>query len=123
MRKYESMMSKSEWVAPSLKVGDIAVVLHCYNAQSDDANFSDVLCGDTKVVAIKKNGTVVLRNGDMFFADGYGHAKNKACVLSTHHALDRLPDGKLPVDAFTGRTIARPATRAGHYLTFAKGPY
>ena len=123
MRKYESMMSKSEWKAPSLKVGDIAVVLHSHNAKGADANFTDLICGNTQVQRVQKNGTVVLANGFKFHADGYGHAKNGACVISTHHALDRDWNGKLPTDAFTGKTIARPAMRAGHYLTFAKGPY
>jgi hypothetical protein len=118
MRKYESMMSKSEWVAPSLQVGDIAVVLHSYNAHAEDANFSDLTCGNTRVLRVQPNGTVVLANGFKFHATGYGHARNAACVISTRHALDRLPNGKLPADAFTGKTITRPATRDGHYLTF-----
>lgn len=117
-RKYPSMMSKAEWVAPTnLKVGDLAVVLHSYNSRSPDANFGDLLCGVTTVTRIKKNGTAVLLNGMEFSSDGYGLAKNNACVLSTRHALDRTADGKLPVDA-DGKSITRPAIRDGHHCDF-----
>lgn len=93
-RKYPSMMPKAEWRAPTdLKVGDRAVVLHGYRPKSSEANFSDVICGDTTVVAIDAKGSVTLRNGDRFHATGYGYSRNGAMVLSDRHAIERLPNG------------------------------
>ncbi len=117
-RKYPSMMEKSEWEVPKLVVGDIAVVLHGYRAKDDDAVFSDLICGDTRVIEIKKNGTIVLANGFKFHPNGYGHATNNACVISVRHALDRTPSGELSTDA-SGNRLSIPAQRDGHYLTFS----
>ena len=72
-------------VAPSLKVGDCAIVLFCNKL---DQCF-DISCGNTTVVEIKKNGTVVLQNGFKFHANGQGHARNNACLLSDRTAVKR----------------------------------
>lgn len=74
--------NKSEWSVPSPSVGDKVNVIFSYTAKSNEAIFSDVQCGDTTVVEVKRNGTVVLANNMMFHKNGYGHAKNNNCVMA-----------------------------------------
>ncbi len=116
MREYSMFMEKAVWKAPkNLKIGERAVVLHGYDGKENDAHFCDVSCGDTTVVEIRKNGTVVLANGYKFHADGTGYADNKAMVLSDRHAIDRDKNGD-PVFDEEGRNT--PARKKGHYTTF-----
>ena len=114
-RKFQSFMEKAEWVVPSLKVGDVAVVLHGYSPKEDDARFTDVTCGDTTVVDISSKGTITHKNGFKFHASGYGYANNSSMVISTRHAVNRRKDDT-PTRDENGNV--EPAKYDGHHSVF-----
>lgn len=118
-RKYPCSMEKSEWKVPSLKVGDVAVVLFGYRAKEADARFNDVCCGNTTVVDVSKTGAVTLANGYKFHATGYGFSKNSNMVLATRHAIKRTKYDELMYDE-QGNKITVPADQDGHHSTFDK---
>ncbi len=82
--QFPYMATKSEWVVPTPSVGDVVNVLFCYDPKRPDALFSDLDCGDTTVVEIKRTGSVVLANGYSFHKNGYGHARNNNCVIASN---------------------------------------
>ena len=117
IRKYPSAMEKAEWKVPSLKVGEVAVVLYGFRPKEVDALFADVCCGNTTVINISKTGAITLANGYKFHANGYGFSKNGAMVISTRHVVKRNRDNTLPTDE-NGEQVVVPADRDGHYSTF-----
>lgn len=74
----------------NLQVGEVACVMH-----GGGGMLTDLQCGSTTVVRIKRGGGVVLANGMSFLPSGAGTSANNACYVHRYSACKRHIDGTL----------------------------